>query len=126
MPGPVNRALLESFYQNPGDIYSDTQTEGAFDVLADTIDDNSQVFNANGSTLIPSPAIPGVTGLTVYDQLAFMETQIQANTDGVVAPGTITTALLQDEVVTHVKLSKSEQTASVGGTLYAYYNLYGF
>ena len=124
--GPVNRALLESFFQNPGDIYSDIQTESCFDVVADQIDENSAVFNADGSTLIPSPAIAGVTGTTVYDQLAYMETQIQANTGGVIAPGTVTTAMLQNGAVTHVKLEQSEQTASVGGILYAYTKLFGF
>ncbi|MBB6731885.1 hypothetical protein [Cohnella zeiphila] len=38
--GPVNRTLLESYYQNPGQIYDDTMTEGAYGVLADQIDQN--------------------------------------------------------------------------------------
>jgi len=38
--GPVNRALLESNFQSPGDVYDDSKTEGAFDVVADQIDDN--------------------------------------------------------------------------------------
>ncbi|MCI3922430.1 SGNH/GDSL hydrolase family protein [Paenibacillus sp. TRM 82003] len=39
-PGPVNRALLESYYQNSGEVYDDTKTEGALEVLADQIDAN--------------------------------------------------------------------------------------
>lgn len=56
--GPVNRALLESNFQNPGDVYSDLKTEGAFDVVADQIDDNYAFVTgliANG-TLSPYPA----------------------------------------------------------------------
>ena len=124
-PGTVNQALLESFYQDPGQVYLDSQTEGAFQVLADQINVNALIFTANGSTYLISPAIPGITGTTVYDQLAFLETQIQAITGGVVAPGTITTALLQDGAVTHVKLSPSEQTASAASMLNAQSTLGG-
>jgi hypothetical protein len=38
--GPVNRALLESFFQQPGQVYSDSMTESAMDVLADQSDEN--------------------------------------------------------------------------------------
>lgn len=56
--GPINRALLESNFQNPGDVYNDLKTEGAFDVVADQIDDNwnyTSLLVANG-TLSPYPA----------------------------------------------------------------------
>ena len=57
----VNRLLLEAEFQNKGDIYDDTRTEGAFNVLASQIDKNDDdviektnhlqtqlTFNANG------------------------------------------------------------------------------
>lgn len=36
----VNRTLLESYYQNKGEVYDDTKTESALEVLADSIDTN--------------------------------------------------------------------------------------
>lgn len=56
--GPVNRALLESNFQNPGDVYDDTKTEGAFDVVADQIDDNWNYTSSlvTTGTLTPYPA----------------------------------------------------------------------
>lgn len=56
--GPVNRALLESNFQNPGDVYSDLKTEGAFDVIADQVDDNWNYTAGlvNAGTLVPYPA----------------------------------------------------------------------
>lgn len=124
--GPVNQALLESNYQNPGDIYLDTKTEGAFQVVVNQVNDNAGIFTAGGSSLVVSDPITGITGTNVYDQLVSIEAQVQAAVGGIVPPGTITTAMLQDGAVTHVKLSPSEQTASVGGTLYAYSNLGGW
>lgn len=124
--GPINQAQLESNYQNPGDIYLDTKTEGAFQVVVNQVNENAQIFNADGSTLIPSPVIAGLSSTTVYDQLVEIEAQVLAAVGGIVPPGTITTAMLQDGAVTHVKLEASEQTASVGGTLYAFYNLGGW
>lgn len=38
--GHVDRTLLSSYYQNPGDVYDDTKTEGAYEVLAQQTDDN--------------------------------------------------------------------------------------
>lgn len=51
--GPVNRALLESNYQSPGQVYDDAKTEGAFNVLANQIDDNWTTFAAT----VPSGAL---------------------------------------------------------------------
>lgn len=126
MAGPVNRALLQSFFQNPGDIYLDTKTEGALNTLADAIDSNSVIFNADGSSQVPSLPIAGVTGTNVYDQLVSIETQVQAIVGGSVAPGTITTSMIQDNAVTFAKLSQGQQAASVGGICYAYNNFFGF
>ena len=144
--GPVNQALLESNYQNPGDIYLDTKTEGAFQVVVNQVNENAGIFSTGGSDLIYSDPITGVTGSTVYDQLVSMEAQIQAAIGGLVPPNTITTAMLQDGAVTtpklasgavtnikladgavsHLKLDASEQTASVGGTQYSYLINFGF
>lgn len=117
--GPVNQALLESNYQNPGDIYLDTKTEGAFQVVVDQVNANAGIFSTGGSDLIVSDPIPGLTGTTVYDQMSEMEIQIQSIVGGSIPPGTITTSMIQDGAITHEKLAPSEQTASVGGTLYS-------
>lgn len=55
--GPVNRALLESNYQSPGQVYDDSKTEGAFDVLADQIDENWGYLSGlvGSGTLTPYP-----------------------------------------------------------------------
>lgn len=124
--GPINQALLEQNYQNPGDIYLDTKTEGAFQVVVNQVNVNASIFASGGSALIVSDPIVGVTGTTVYEQLVDIEAQVLAAVGGIVPPGTITTAMIQNGAVTHVKLEASEQTASVGGMLYAYRNLFGF
>lgn len=56
--GLINRALLESNFQNPGDVYSDLKTEGAFYVVANQIDDNWNYLSGlvNSGTLTPYPA----------------------------------------------------------------------
>ena len=38
--GEVDRTLLQSYYQSPGQVYDDAKTEGAFNVLANQIDAN--------------------------------------------------------------------------------------
>lgn len=124
--GPVNQALLESNFQNPGDIYLDTKTEGAMQVIVDQVNVNAGIFAAGGSALIVSDPIPGLSTGTVFDQIAEIEAQVQAAVGGIVPPGTITTAMIQDRAVTHIKLAPSEQTASVAGTLFAYTTLGGW
>lgn len=39
-PGTVDRTLLQSYYQSPGQVYDDAKTEGAFEVLASQNDAN--------------------------------------------------------------------------------------
>lgn len=56
--GPVNRVLLESHFQDNGQVYSDEETEACLDVLADQIDDNwnyTAGLVANG-TFSPYPS----------------------------------------------------------------------
>ncbi|MDQ0873796.1 hypothetical protein QFZ77_002455 [Paenibacillus sp. V4I3] len=57
-PGPINRTLLQSFYQNAGDVYDDTKTEGAFGTLADQVDANYDYTSGlvAGGVLQPYPA----------------------------------------------------------------------
>ncbi len=124
--GLVNQSALESNFQNPGDIYLDTKTEGAMQVIVDQVNLNAGIFFAGGSALLFSDSIPGLSTNTVFDQIAEIEAQVQAAVGGIVPPGTITTAMIQDGAVTHVKLSSSEQTASVGGLLYANSTLGGW
>lgn len=38
--GTVNRSVLTSFYQSPGDLYDDTKTEGALETIAGQVDAN--------------------------------------------------------------------------------------
>lgn len=44
--GTVNQSLLQSFYQNAGQVYDDNKTEGAFATLSNQIDDNWYYLNA--------------------------------------------------------------------------------
>lgn len=55
--GSVNRTLLQSFYQNAGDVYDDTKTESAFGTLADQIDANYDYASGlvAGGVLQPYP-----------------------------------------------------------------------
>jgi hypothetical protein len=103
--GPVNRALLESFFQSPGEIYDDAKTEGALDVLADQIDDNSVIFNADGSLYVPSSSIAGVTGVNVYAQLVSLKQQIDAIVGSNIPPGAISTDMIVDLAVTEPKIA---------------------
>lgn len=143
--GPVNQALLESNYQNPGDIYLDTKTEGAFQVVVDQVNANAAIFAAGGSSLIVSDPITGVTGTNVYDQMAYMEGQIQTIVGGAIPPNSVTNAMLQtDSVDTRVlapnsvttaeivdgtiligDVTSTLQTALVGAILYTYRNIKG-
>lgn len=143
--GPVNQALLEANYQNAGDIYSDLKTEGAFQVVVDQVNANAGIFAAGGSALVVSDPITGVTGSNVYDQLVFIEGQLQTAIGGLVPPNTITNAMLQtDSVDTRVlapnavtnteilagtiqitALQAALQTALVGAMLYTYRNVKG-
>jgi len=133
--GPINQALLESNYQNAGDIYSDLNTEGAFQVVVDQVNENSAIFAAGGSALIVSDPIVGVVGDDVYEQLVYMEGQIQSAVSGIVPPGTITNAMLQtdsvdnrvlaDDSVSRANFTAEANVGNVGGLLYAYRNIKG-
>lgn len=55
--GPVNRALLEANFQTAGQIYDDTKTEGAFDVIADQVDENWDYLSSLVNTSVtPYPS----------------------------------------------------------------------
>lgn len=124
--GPVNQAALEASYQNPGDIYLDTKTEACFQVVVDQVNENAGIFAAGGSALIVSDSIPGLSTNTVFGQLSELEAQVQAAVGGIVPPGTITTAMIQDAAVTYIKLEKKLRAASVGGRIYAHLTQGGF
>jgi hypothetical protein len=63
---------------------------------------------------------------TVETSVEVMQGALQAAVDGIVPPSTITAAMIQDGAIAHNELSASEQTASVGGMLNAYYNQGGW
>jgi hypothetical protein len=50
--GHVNRTVLSSYYQDSGDVYDDVQTEGAFEVLAQQIDDNYDAYDAHKTAAV--------------------------------------------------------------------------
>jgi hypothetical protein len=119
----------------PSPTYSATDIKGYFDsspeelrvALNGIIDDLlSTIAGTSGAEAVGSAPISGLTGTSVYAQLVALEAQIQALVGGVLPPGVVTSAMLQDGAVTHVKLSPGEQTASVGGLLAAYQTLGGF
>jgi hypothetical protein len=60
------------------------------------------------------------------DDITTMQGALQAAVSGIVPPSTITSAMIQDGAIAHNELSASEQTASVGGTINAYYNFGGW
>lgn len=65
--GPVNRALLESFFQQPGQIYDDTKTESSFDVIADQIDDNYFQVATLINSGVMSPYIANVQAQSIIN-----------------------------------------------------------
>ena len=100
--GPVNQALLESFYQNAGEIYDDTKSEGALQVIVNQVNDNwtdyagvKAVLNSvtpgnSGSEYVKSAPISGVSGATVHAQMTNIEEQIQALVVGSIPTGSVT------------------------------------
>lgn len=49
--GLVNRTLLQSYYQNPPEVYDDKKTEGALETLADQMDRNFQDYSGKLGSL---------------------------------------------------------------------------
>lgn len=111
---------------------------------------HSTTLGSSGSEEVASPTIAGLTGNTVYAQIANMLAVAQAAQAGTILPGTVTddklsntAGQIKDTVTTHfadsVKhITAAERTAwnakvdlgtvnskSVGSTLYAYNNLGG-
>lgn len=86
MPGGrVNRGLLEAFYQNPGDVYNDTKSEGAFETIAAQVDANWDEYAAH-----------------VHDTRYYTQAQIDARfiqaQSGLVVDGTLTYAKFARDV----------------------------
>lgn len=134
-PGTVNQALLESNFQNAGDVYLDTKTEGAFQVVVDQVNANAGIFTTGGSALIVSDPISGLSSGTVFGQIVEIEAQVQAAVGGIVPPSTITNAMLQtdsvdnrvlaDSAVARSNLTPEINVGNTGGLVYAYRNIRG-
>lgn len=68
MAGHVDRTVLSSYYQNPGQDYDDTMTEGALETLAAAIDSNYDLLAetaANGAVTTAKIADGAVTAAKV-------------------------------------------------------------
>lgn len=65
--GHVNRTVLSSYYQNPGDIYDDAKTEGAYEVLAQQIDDNYDAYDAHKTAAVLAHPDGSVTTAKIKD-----------------------------------------------------------
>lgn len=124
---------------------SSTQAlQTAHNALIDDLLNSSTGTSA--SEQLGSAPITGVTGSTVYTQLAYIEGQVQDIIGGSVPPGTITGAMIQDNAITLAKMAdNSVSTAEIvdgsvtytevddagklsriGGVIYAYKNIPGF
>lgn len=65
--GHVNRTVLSSYYQNPGDVYDDAKTEGAYEVLAQQIDDNYDAYDAHKTAAVLAHPDGSVTTAKIKD-----------------------------------------------------------
>lgn len=113
----------------PGSAYSASDVKGYFDsspeelrLALNAVIDNllSQVGGQSGAENIGSAPIAGLSGTSVYAQLSGVEAQIQSLVAGVLPPGTVTNAMLQDGAVTLAKLDTMLKTATVAGLLRAH------
>lgn len=119
----------------PGSAYSASEVKGYFDsspeelrLALNAVIDNllSQVVGQSGAENIGSAPIPGLSGTNVFTQLTGLEAQIQSLVAGVLPPGTVTSAMLQNGAVTLLKQDAMLQTATVAGLLRAHSTLGGF
>lgn len=69
--GQVDQALLQSKYQNAGDVYDDNKTEGAFQVVVDQVNANWIDYDSFK-----------VGTRYVVDGGAFTDTSVQNTIDG--------------------------------------------
>lgn len=123
--GHVNRTVLQSFYQNPGQIYEDTKTEGAFETLAQQIDSNYDDAQVVTTAKIADGA---VTAAKLDPALLSTDVTLNAHRTNPVLDhpdGSITTAKLRDGSVAFTKHDVNTQTALTGGMIYAYKNYGG-
>lgn len=113
----------------PGSAYSASDVKGYFDsspeelrLALNAVIDNllSQVGGQSGAENIGSAPIAGLSGTSVYAQLSGVEAQIQSLVAGVLPPGTVTNAMLQDGALTLAKLDTMLKTATVAGLLRAH------
>lgn len=110
-----------------------TQLQTAINSVIDQL--NSIVALSSGAENIGSAPITGVTGATVYAQIADIKSQLTGLVLGLIPDGTITaaklallavgTAQLADGAVTYVKHDTLTQTDLNGGLVYAYKNIPG-
>lgn len=135
MPGGrVDRGVLSSNYQEPGQTYLDTKTEGAFEVIAQQVDSNWDDYNivktnlastavgASGAHSVKSAPIAGVDGANVYDQLFALKAQINQGVLSQIPDGSLPETKLAFSVATQAELD----AATVGSKLYMYKNYGGF
>lgn len=119
----------------PGSSYSASDIKAYFDsspeelrrALNGIVDSLvSQLAGASGAEAIGSAPISGLSGTTVYTQLTGLEAQVQSLVGGLLPPGAVSNAMLQDGAVSFAKQNVMLQTATVAGLLRAHSAYGGF
>jgi len=128
--GHVDRTTLESFYQNAGEVYDDTKTEGALEVLADQIDENwdGVLGKTNTTAYTPSAQYHPATKKYVDDALVGIvagDLPESSVTSTYLADDAVTTSKLADDSVTIDKIGSGARPGVIAGKIYAYRNLGG-
>lgn len=96
--------------------YFDSQPEQirvAFNALIDSL--GSSTTGDSGAHNIGSAVITGVTGATVYDQLASLKQLLDLTVTGQIPDGSVTPSKLSFDPATQAELDQTKRLISMGG-----------
>lgn len=113
-PSPTySAAEIKSYFDS-----SPEELRGALNAVIDVL--VSRTLGSSGAEGIGSAPIAGLSGQSVYEQLLGLESQIQSLVGGIMPPGSITNAMLQDNSITPSKLDVGTKTAVIAGLVRAH------